>query len=85
MQPARAFAQGIPETCCLDKLASARGKACAVSKPLFAVLSLLWHNSAVYLPDQKMLPGILTLDFDLDADCCTASAELELSKGFLRF
>jgi len=38
MQLARTFAQGVPETCCLDKLASARPKVCAISKPLFAAL-----------------------------------------------
>ena len=41
VQSTRAFAQGIPKTCCLDNLASARGKPCAVSKPLFAMLSLV--------------------------------------------
>ena len=32
---------------------------------------LHWHNTAVYLPGQKKLPGIglpLPLDLDLDAD-----------------
>ena len=61
MQPARAFAQGIPKTCCLDKLASERGKACAVNKPallslvlaqtLTAVLRQQRLNSAEAIPD----------------------------------
>ena len=40
VQAARGFAQGVPKTGCLDKLASERREACAVSKALFAVLSL---------------------------------------------
>ena len=40
VQAARGFAQGVPKTCCLNKLASDRRQACAVSKALFAVLLL---------------------------------------------
>ena len=40
VQAARGFAPGGPKTGCLDKLASERRQACAVSKALFAVLSL---------------------------------------------
>ena len=47
MQPARAFAQGVPKACCLNKLTCEREKACAVSKPLFAVLSFDLHYIAV--------------------------------------
>jgi len=40
VQSATAFATEMTKTCCLDKLASERGKACA-AKPVFAVLSLV--------------------------------------------
>ena len=58
-----------------------RGKACAVSKPLSAVLSLVLAQHK--LPDKNNLPGIGP-PLDL-AGCCTASATLELSKGYPRF
>ena len=74
-------AQGIPETCCLDKLASERGTAFAVSKSLIAVLSLaLAQQCSLLTRSEILLPGIgpphapsrppcpLDFDFDVDAD-----------------
>jgi len=58
MLSARAITQGVPKTCCLDKLASERRQACAVIKPLFGVLSFVLAQLCSLLTRSEKLPGI---------------------------
>ena len=89
MQAARGFAQGVPKTCCLNMLASERRPACAVSKALFAVLSLalalqcsLLTRSEIFAMDwPSPCPLTLTLTQTLTA---TAPAAFAASTGYIK-